>query len=95
MGQDETDQVGHEHDGPDQIGLVKRWDLLCRLWDKMGLIRLIANPLRQDGQDVTLEGAKKETERKLRINLLIWKDIYIRAIKMSTKLIREVELQTI
>ena len=49
----------------------------------------------QDGKDVTLKGAKKETERKLRINLLIWKDIYIRDIKMSTKIIREVELQTI
>ena len=31
----------------------------------MGLIRLTANPLRQEGEDVTLEGAKKETERKL------------------------------
>ena len=54
-----------EHDGPDQIGQLIIWDLLCRSWDRMGLIRLIANPLRQEGQDVPPEGAKKETKRKL------------------------------
>ena len=53
-----------EHDGPDQIGHLIRWDLLCRSWDKMKLIRLIANPLRQEGKDVVLKGAKKDTERK-------------------------------
>ena len=59
-------------------------DSLWRSLDKMGLIRKINNPLRQDEKDVTSKGAKKETERKSFVYLFIWEDVYIMAFKMGT-----------